>query len=88
MTVKELINKLLETHMDNEAMIYLQDKHIDEEQRVRVSGYLFDIKEVHFTNGITEIAYDDWRKKEMADHDVGACCRFSMRAGNISGRNT
>lgn len=57
MTVKELINKLLEAPMDNEVYLSYDKEHVDEYGE-KCSGYMFNIDGVR-KNG--EIVFTDWR---------------------------
>ena len=59
MTVKELINKLLEAPMDNEVYLCYDKEHVDE-YGIKCSGYNFNIDGVR-KNG--EIVFTDWRDK-------------------------
>ena len=58
MTVRELINKLLDEPMDNEVLLHYGKEHIDELGE-KCNGYCFDIDGVK--NG--RIMFTDWRDK-------------------------
>ena len=63
MTVKELINILLDYNMDAEIKAGTKERHIDERGN-ECSGYMFDIYRVaRFNKDLVEIVFDDWRKE-------------------------
>ena len=62
MTVKELINKLLDEPMDKEVLLVYEKEHIDEYGE-KCSGYSFNIDDVR--KG--EIMFTDWRDKAEAE---------------------
>lgn len=62
MTVKELINKLLDEPMDNEVSLCYEKEHLDEYGE-KCSGYTFNIDDVR--NG--EIIFTDWRDKAESE---------------------
>lgn len=62
MTVRELINKLLDEPMDKEVLLNYEKEFIDE-QGEECSGYLFNIDDVR--NG--EIMFIDWRDKTKSE---------------------
>ena len=66
MTVRELINNLLNYDMDKEVMIYLNEPHTDE-YNTTISGYEFHIKKINKFSDIIEIEFLDWRKKGDTD---------------------
>lgn len=59
MTVRELINKLLDCDIDEEIKLQLPEEHESEHDGL-CSGYLFDIQRVdtHYNY----IVFTDWRK--------------------------
>lgn len=57
MTVRELINKLLDRPMDDDVQLYYDKGHIDEYDE-HCRGYLFDIDDVKGS----EIIFTDWRE--------------------------
>ena len=59
MTVKELINKLLDRPMDDEVLLCYNKKHIDSYGEL-CDGYVFHIDGVE----CSEIIFTDWRDKE------------------------
>ena len=61
MTVRELINKLLDEPMDREVLLYYEKEHIDEFGVS--SGYTFHVDDVR--NG--EIMFTDWRDKKKGE---------------------
>lgn len=63
MTVKELINKLLEAPMDNEVYLCYDKEHVDEYGE-KCSGYCFNIDDV-MKNG--DIVFTDWRDKPESE---------------------
>lgn len=52
MTVRELINELLDKKMDSEVLLFTKDPN-----RPDVAGVIFHI------TGVSEIMFDDWRDK-------------------------
>ena len=65
MTVRELINELLDNDMNKEVCLYLNEPHTD--NTGKVSGYIFKIDKVNsypsYQNGV-ELEFTDWRKKK------------------------
>lgn len=62
MTVRELINKLLDRPMDDEVMLCYYKEHIDKYGE-KCSGYCFGIDDVKKS----EIIFTDWRDKEESE---------------------
>lgn len=62
MTVRELINKLLDEPMDREVMLSCKEDFIDERGE-KCRGYVFDIGAVK--NG--QIIFTDWRDKTKSE---------------------
>ena len=62
MTVRELINKLLDRPMDEEVLLCYDKEHIDEHGDI-CHGYAFRIDAVKDS----EIMFTDWRDKENKD---------------------
>lgn len=60
MTVRELINKLLDRPMDDEVLLYYDKEHIDERGE-KCSGYVFHIDDVKKS----DIMFTDWRDKKV-----------------------
>lgn len=63
MTVRELINKLLDRPMDDEVLLCYDKEHIDERGE-KCDGYGFHIDDVKES----EIMFTDWRD-EKADKE-------------------
>lgn len=63
MTVKELINALLNCPMDNEVDLFLRE-HGRNKQGEEVSGYIFKIDNINNHPKFTEFEFRDWRKGE------------------------
>ena len=61
MTVRELINQLIDMPSDEEVCLYLPEKHIDEVAG-EVQGYIFHIDEVDVKD--RSIVFTDWRKDD------------------------
>lgn len=59
MTVRELIECLLDCEMDSEVKIYLRKPHKDEFGEIE--GFLFDIYNINKHPGLTELEFSDWR---------------------------
>ncbi len=71
MTVRELINKLLDEPMDGEVLLSYKKEFVDERGE-KCSGYCFEIDDVR--NG--EIMFTDWRDKtENEDKGMYIACK-------------
>lgn len=64
MTVRELINELLNMPMDAEVSISVDEEHLDEHGE-QCAGYVFDLKEINKYDNRVEITFDDWRLPSM-----------------------
>mgnify|MGYP003295481430 CR=1 FL=1 len=62
MTVRELINKLLDRPMDDEVLLCYDKEHIDEHGE-KCSGYVFHIDDVKES----DIMFTDWRDKAESE---------------------
>lgn len=60
MTVRELINELLNCNMDKEVKLWLDEPH-DDGFGGTTNGYLFGIDDV-CNRSYAEIKFTDWRK--------------------------
>lgn len=58
MTVKELITKLLDRPMDDEALLCYDKEHVNERGE-KCSGYVFHIDDVRES----DIMFTDWRNE-------------------------
>ena len=71
MTVRELINKLLDIPMNHEISVCYDKEHIDKYGE-KCSGYCFDIDDVRNCERKGEIMFTDWRDKaESEDKECG-----------------
>lgn len=68
MTVRELINKLLDEPMDNEVLLSYKKEFVDERGE-KCSGYCFEIDDVR--QG--EIMFTDWRDKTESEKKNESC---------------
>lgn len=62
MTVRELINKLLDKPMDEEVLLCYDKEHIDERGE-KCSGYAFHIDDIKGS----EIKFTDWRDEKESE---------------------
>ena len=65
MTVRELINGLLDCNMDAEVKLFLNEPFTDENGDC--NGYLFNINKIHGKKtivNIVELEFADWRKDQ------------------------
>lgn len=58
MTVRELINELLDKKMDSEVLLFTKDPN-----RPDITGVIFNINGVSASKCTPEIMFDDWRYK-------------------------
>ena len=64
MTVRELINELLDKEMDSEVFLFTKDP-----KRPEVTGIIFHINSISASKYMPEIIFDDWRD-EMDKREV------------------
>lgn len=67
MTVKELINKLLDRPMDDEVLLCYEKEHKDEYGE-KCRGYAFHIDDVKES----DIMFTDWRDKKESEGKRGS----------------
>ena len=62
MTVRALINALLDCPMDSEVDLFLREPSKNK-QGEDVTGYIFKIDSINSNGKFTELEFHDWRKE-------------------------